>query len=127
MKKLILVLTIAMISLSSFSQISSSTKDKDSYTSTDGTVYFVGDKVAIGFPSLPNKAFSYVSVVDKTEQVVMPVIGEKITIEKFYKKSGRIMMVGSSDLKKYLISFDNAIKSGELLSFDMIMKNNDNK
>jgi hypothetical protein len=136
MKKSILVLAIAMISINAFTQqISYSDLNTDkrpagpftSYLSKDGTIYNVGDVLTIGVPS-SNKTFAYISQGDgilyAPEQLNARFAGDKTEIKSIWiggtKRSGFSVLIRSksaSGITTYTVYLENAIASGEIKSF----------
>lgn len=117
-----------------YSDLSNITKGSnvrfESYEASDGQIYKVGDKITIGLPST-NKSFSFIS----TRQNLLDVLFEVPSYFATVSSSGdlteikRIYLVGTKRagftvemvtkgfnvlLNNYTISFENALKTGEI-------------
>jgi hypothetical protein len=123
MKKLLSLLLIT-ISISGFTQTInfndlatiSGRGEYTSYISKEGTLYKIGDKIKIGFPS-SNKTFAFISKCDvnasgnDTEIVKIYVVGIK---RIGYSVSFRTK--GTTGLSNYSVSIENAIATKEIKS-----------
>lgn len=140
MKKILMILML-VTGLTTFAQkatyqeISSLTK-KDGYklteyTSKDGSVYKIGDRIKIGFPS-SNKTFAFITEGDG---LLLPVTqlkatnsGQETEIKNIFilgtKRSGFYVSFRTKSQMGipgggYNIQFENAIENGEIKSFGM--------
>lgn len=123
MKKLFTLLLIT-ISISGFTQTVnfneiatiSGRGEYTSYISKDGTLYKIGDKIKIGFPS-SNKTFAFIYKCDinasgnDTEIVKIYIVGTK---RIGYSVSFRTK--GPTGLANYSVSIENAIATKEIKS-----------
>lgn len=118
-----------------YSDITSITKRSydrfDSYEASDGQIYKVGDKITIGLPSSTNRVFSFIwfqpTALDVLAEVPMSFAnvrssGDLTEIKRIYlvgtKRAGfSVEMVTKGFYvlsNNYTISFENALKSGEI-------------
>lgn len=130
-----------LFSISAFSQTEKSINFLDlktasrssgytSYTSMDGAVYKVGDKLKIGFPS--NGTFAFITEGDG---ILLPITNLKSSSSNTETEIKSIVVAGSKNSGYYVsfrtkgatgmpgsgytISVENAISAGELKSFGM--------
>ena len=96
-----------------------------SYVSKDGTVYKIGDKLTIGFPS-SNKTFAFISSNQGKDAYpfTSSAVGDQIEIKKIQvignKRIGyKVLFINNRFLNSTLIAIENAIASGEIKSFGM--------
>jgi hypothetical protein len=141
MKILKLITTTLVISLLSkvsigqeikYSDLSTATKESKgsykSYVASDGSVYKIGDKIKIGYPSSSNKSFTYITSGDG---VLIPIMylpasfsGSETEILDIWvygnKRTGYFVgftTKGAPGFGKFKIYFENALSNGEVKSF----------
>lgn len=141
MRKIILsFVTMIMISGSLFSQelvlkqddLNAEKRPKGvftSYESKDGSVYKIGDKIAIGVPS-SNKTFAFITEGDGVllpiTQLLASASGQQVEIKRIdvggTKRTGfyaSLRCKGMIGLSNYSVQLENAILVGEVKSFGM--------
>lgn len=98
----------------------------EEYIAKDGTIYRVGDKITIGFPST-NKTFAFITrgdgIVTSIYRVLVDASGQKTEIIKFgisgTRRAGFSIWVKTkspSGIWNYNIDLENAISKGEIKS-----------
>ncbi|MBU1009676.1 MAG: SHOCT domain-containing protein [Bacteroidetes bacterium] len=130
-----LSLLISMAALSqqiTYSDLQKGLKPKGeftSYISKDGAVYNIGDRIKIGVPSA-GQTFSFITEGDgfilAITQLTAASSGQETEIKRFSvfgtKRSGFFVSVrskGITGLSNYSIQLENAIETGEVISFGM--------
>lgn len=103
--------------------------DHQSYVSKNGDTYKVGDKIKIGYPS-SEKTFAFIwqgdGLLVPLERASVNISGSEVEIKKITvsgtKRAGYEVYLktkGHVGIVNYLIQFENALDTGEVISYGL--------